>query len=233
MAQGMGTIRNDDVQGPPPPTLSIADATVAEGNSGNTPALFTVTLSAATTSAVSVGYTIAGDTATAGTDFVATGGTVTFAAGETQKTITVPVVGDTLQESNERFLVTLSGAVNATIAKASGQGTILDDDGPPASTAVNYTVSDDWGTGFVAGISIQNNATTTISGWTLEFDLAANITSIWNAVIVSHVGNHYVIKPASWNMVIAPGAAINFGFQGTPGNVSRKLTGVLLNGDPV
>jgi chitinase len=74
-------------------------------------------------------------------------------------------------------------------------------------------VRDDWGAGFVADVSITNNGSATTSGWQLEFDLDANITNIWNAEIVSHVGSHYVIRMASWNAKIAPGGTITFGFQ--------------------
>src|SRR5207253_3008297 len=153
-------------------------------------------------------YITADGTAKAGLDYTTSNGTLTFAPGTTTQTFNVPILGDTLVEGSETFTINLSKPTNAAIGSASATATILDDDSSPAKTVVNYTVSDDWGTGFVAGITIQNNATTAINGWTLEFDLAANITSIWNAVILSHVGNHYVIGPAAWNVVIAPGATI-------------------------
>jgi aryl-phospho-beta-D-glucosidase BglC (GH1 family) len=229
-AQATATIKDDDTA--PAPSVSINDVSLAEGNSGTTPFVFTVSLSAASTVPVSVAYATAGDTATSGSDFFAMTGVLTFAPGETQKTITVSVIGDTTPEPNERFTVNLSGATNATLADATGQGTILDDDTPPAQTSVNYTVNSDWGTGFVAGITLRNNGTAAMNGWTLEFDLAANITSIWNAVILGHVGNHYVLGPAAWDVVIAPGATVSLGFQGTPGNVSRTLSRVLVNGQP-
>src|SRR5262249_38648062 len=158
---------------------------------------------------------------------------LTFTPGTTTQTFTVPILGDTLAEGNETFTINLSKPANATVGNANATATILDDDVAPAKTVVNYTVTDDWGTGFVAGTTSQNNPGTAINGWTLEFDLAANITSIWNAVILSHVGNHYVIGPAAWNVVIAPGTTISLGFQGTPGNVSRTLSNVLVNGQKV
>ena len=77
------------------PSLSIADASVTEGNSGTTTANFTVTLSAAATSTVTVNYATANGTATAGSDYVAASGTLTFTAGQTSKTIPVTVNGDT------------------------------------------------------------------------------------------------------------------------------------------
>jgi chitinase len=90
-------------------------------------------------------------------------------------------------------------------------------------------VANDWGSGFTANMTIQNNGSTAINGWTLEFDLAATITNIWNATIVSHVGNHYVIQAAAWNGTIAAGGSVSFGFQAAPGGVSGPAN-VKLNG---
>ncbi|MDX6081315.1 putative Ig domain-containing protein [Xanthomonas campestris pv. incanae] len=138
-AQGQGTIVNDDAQ----PTLSIDDVSVNEGNSGTTTATFTVTLSAASGQTVSVNYASADGTATAGSDYVARSGTLTFAPGTTAQGVAITVNGDTALEPNETFSVGLSGASNASIARATGAGTILNDDvvvtvGPaslPAATA--------------------------------------------------------------------------------------------------
>ena len=66
--------------------------------------------------------------AVAGSDFTATSGTLTFAPGTTSQTISVPVLGDVLNESNETFRVNLSGATAATIADNQGVGTIIDND---------------------------------------------------------------------------------------------------------
>jgi hypothetical protein len=110
------------------PTLSINDVSVTEGNAGTTTATFTVTLSAAATSTVSVNYATANGTATAGSDYVATSGTLTFPAGTTTKTVPVTVNGDTTVEANETFVVNLSVPVGATLADAQGTGTITNDD---------------------------------------------------------------------------------------------------------
>jgi uncharacterized repeat protein (TIGR01451 family) len=115
--------------------VSINDVSVTEGNSGTTPAVFTVSLQPANaTLTATVDYQTTGGSATSGVDFVATAGTVTFLAGETTKTITVPVVGDSVVEGNESFNVQLSNVVNASFQDTAGVGTIIDDDlgGPPA-----------------------------------------------------------------------------------------------------
>jgi len=112
--------------------LSIADASKAEGNEGESNLVFTVTLSSASTQTVTVAFATAnGDTnpATAGTDYTAANGTVTFAPGDTSKTITVVVKGDTEAEANETFKVVLSNPTNATFLDLSAVGTITNDDG--------------------------------------------------------------------------------------------------------
>ncbi len=111
-----------------PPTLSIGDASAAEGNSGTTPLTFPVTLSAAASQAVTVHYTTSDGSATAPSDYAAASGTLTFAAGEKTKTIAVSVVGDLVMEPDESFTVTLSSPVNGVIDKATATGTISNDD---------------------------------------------------------------------------------------------------------
>ncbi len=152
--QGVGTIVNDD----PLPSLSIDDVTVVEGNTGTVNAVFTVTLSAVSGQTVSVNYATADGTATQPADYTSTSGTLTFTAGQTSRTITVPVIGETVPEANETFFVNLSGATNATIADNQGLGTITNDDVPvtvspgtlPASTvaaAYSQTLTASGGTG--------------------------------------------------------------------------------------
>ncbi|MFM8380313.1 MAG: S8 family serine peptidase [Planctomycetia bacterium] len=115
--------------------ISISGGSVTEGNTGTTPLTFTVTLAAAVSSTVTVNYATANGTAAAGSDFTAASGTLTFAPGETSKTVAVAVAGDTAFESNETFSLTLSGASsNARIATASATGTIVNDDQQVART---------------------------------------------------------------------------------------------------
>jgi hypothetical protein len=126
-SQGVGTILDND----PPPSLTIGDASVLEGNRGTKVLTFTVKLSAASEKWVYVNFATANGTATTGNnDYRATSGTLSFAPGQTTATISVVILGDTAKESNETFFVNLSGATNATIADAQALGTILDDDTP-------------------------------------------------------------------------------------------------------
>ena len=125
---------------PPPalPTLSIGDVTGTEGNSGTTPFVFTVSLSAPTSATVTVSFATANGTATAGVDYVSTSSQLTFSPDETSKTISVLVIGNTTVEANRTFSVQLGNAVNATIADGQGIATIIDDDSPPPPSTTNF-----------------------------------------------------------------------------------------------
>ncbi len=112
----------------PLPALSIGDVTITEGNTGTRAAIFTVTLSAASSRPVTVNYATANGTATASSDYRATSGTLTIPADQTTATITVLVNGDRVGEPNETFVVNLSSPTNATIADNQGVGTVVDDE---------------------------------------------------------------------------------------------------------
>jgi len=118
---------------PPVPTLTIDDVTVAEGNAGTVNAVFTVTLNPTAGGDVTVDFTTADNTASAGSDYNSNSGQVTITTGNSTQTITVQVLGDTLGESNETFFVNLSNATGggATIGDSQGVGTITNDDAPP------------------------------------------------------------------------------------------------------
>ncbi len=125
VSQGVCTIIDNDL----PPSVTISDVSVAEPDSGTINAAFTVTLSAPSGRPITVRYQTAPGTAASGVDYTARAlTTLTFSAGQTTKTITVPVRGDTAAEPNETFFVNLSAPVNVTIADAQGLGTIVNDD---------------------------------------------------------------------------------------------------------
>ncbi len=139
--------------GPPPlPTLSINSVSNNEGNAGNTPFTFTVTLSAASATPVTVSYATAdGSATTAGSDYLPASGVLTFLpGGSLSQTIPVSVVGDLAVESNETFTVTLSAPSGATLGTAQGTGTILNDDAAEPQPEVIPTLSE-WGLLLLAG----------------------------------------------------------------------------------
>lgn len=123
-SEAYGTIVNDDS------LVSISGGgTVVEGNTGTKSVTFTVTLSAASDATVTVNYATADGTATlAGGDYRAASGTLTFAPGQTSKTITVLVNGDRIAEADEYFYVNLTGVTNAGIANGSAFAMIQDEE---------------------------------------------------------------------------------------------------------
>jgi aryl-phospho-beta-D-glucosidase BglC (GH1 family) len=225
---GRATIRNDDTR----PTLSIADASIAEGNAGTKLLNLTVTLSKPAAGAVTVRYATADDTASAGSDYTAKSGTLSFAAGETSKTIQVVVRGDTLVEGNEAFAVRLSNPTGATIADGAAMATITNDDAAPplAGGGLEYAVSSNWGAGFTAAMTVEAGAQA-LNGWTAEFRAPFTITNIWNAEIVSHIGDLYVIRNLSYNARVPAGGETSFGFQAS-GGPAGAVSGLVLNGTP-
>src|SRR5439155_1603605 len=121
----------NDTHWPPAdaPSITINDVSVTEGNTGTVSATFTVSLSAAYGQPVTVHYTTADGSATAGSDYQAASGTLTIPAGQTSGTITVLVNGDRLIEPNERtYFVNLSNLNYGVIADGQSVGTIVDDE---------------------------------------------------------------------------------------------------------
>lgn len=134
---GVGTIQNDDGQ----PTISVDDVAATEGNAGTTTFSFLVSLSNPSSLGITVNYQTTDGTATAPGDFTATAGTASIAAGGLSAAIEVAVAGDLTIESDENFTLDLTNASGATIADASGLGTILDDDGGPTAVIDDVTAA--------------------------------------------------------------------------------------------
>lgn len=121
-AQTIGWIVDDD------PTIAVIGTSVVEGNTGSTQLDFSVVLSLAYDVPVTVHYATADGTAKAGSDYQASSGSLTFAPGQTSKTLSVSVNGDRLAEPNETFFVNLSNPNNAAITNGQGIGNIVDDE---------------------------------------------------------------------------------------------------------
>ena len=116
---------------PPPPTAAIVSAAIMEGAIGRRLLSFTIMLSTAAAQPVTLRWGTVNGTAVAGRDYVAAAGFVTFAPGQTQRTVGVWVLGDRVREADERFRVNLATPVNATISPTAGfaTGLIVNDDG--------------------------------------------------------------------------------------------------------
>ena len=128
------------IQGPP--GLAVADAQVQEA--ANATLAFAVTLSRAPSGTVTVDYATSDGTATAGSDYTAASGTLTFAAGETEKTVSVPVLDDAHDEGSETLTLTLSNPAGAYLADGTATGTINNTDLMPQAWLARFgrTVAD-------------------------------------------------------------------------------------------
>ncbi|MCF7963274.1 MAG: S8 family serine peptidase [Pirellula sp.] len=189
------------------PSVSIASASVSEGNSGSTSLVFNVTLSAASTNDVTVDFTTTPGTALAGSDYTTTSGTLTFLAGQTTKTITVNVVGDTSVEPNETFNVNLSNPVNAQIGTAIGTGSIINDD---VAVTPSLAIND------VSGLE---------SAGTFTFTVTLSTASA-NTVSVNYATANGTARAGSNRDYIATSGTLRF----TPGQLTKTVS-VRINND--
>ena len=200
--QGLGTITDDD----PAPSIGVTDASVLEGNAGTANADFTLSLSSASGKTVSVSWTTTDGTATAGPDYTAGGGTLTFTPGQTSKVVSVSVIGDVLNEGDETFSVDLSAPVNASIADSLGAGTITDDDPQPGISVDDVS-------------TIEGNAGSTNAVFTVSLDRASGrtVTVDWTTTSASaSPGADYTTA----------GGSLTF----TPGQTSKTVS-VAVKGD--
>jgi beta-glucanase (GH16 family) len=128
---------SSNTQTPADPQLNIADVSMPEGNSGFTPFQFTISLDHASSKTVTVAVTTVEGTAKNNEDFTPiTSQVVAFQPNETSKTVTINVVGDNIEESDEQFKMVLSNPTNATIGQGTATATIINDD-----TKVTFTNS--------------------------------------------------------------------------------------------
>jgi hypothetical protein len=180
-------VRGLDIQEDEPFLSMTPGVSVSEGNAGTTDAVFTVKLSAAYDQEVTVEYATAdGDdyyypAAHAGSDYVPTSGTLRIPAGQTSRTVRVPVIGDTLDEIDEYFYLVLANpSANAWLDYTSyGLGQILDDDEPaktwvgPASDG-NWSTAANWSPAGVPGASDF----VTISGKSVNISASATVAGL-------------------------------------------------------
>ncbi len=165
-AQGQGTIQNDDS---PTPVFTVDSVTQAEGNSGTTGFVFTVTMSPTSASPATVDAATADGTATvADGDYVANSQTLSFPANTSTQTFTVTVNGDTKFEPAEAFTVGLSnptGGGGATASPVPGTGTVSNDDTTPSISITDVTQAEgnSGTTAFTFAVSLSNASSQTVS----------------------------------------------------------------------
>lgn len=143
----------------------------------------------------------------------------------------VLIEGDNLESAYIRLMgqfneetepiVLPQGTTRAVFTKEEGDiivehdGDAMDDDNNATDKYdVSFEVIDSWNSGYNAVVRIENISEDVLDNWILSFEYDGEISSIWNAQIVSHVGNEYIIKNVGWNQDILPGQTIEFGVGG-------------------
>ncbi|MEA1072604.1 Calx-beta domain-containing protein [Sphingomonas sp. LY160] len=167
-------VTSEPAGGPPVPqpgTLAIGDVTMTEGNAGTSNMVFTVDRSGGTDGAVSATYTInlTGSASAADIGPTVLTGTISFAAGQSSATISVPIVGDTAFEPNETFTVTLTAPTGGvSIGDGSATGTIVNDDiGAAANVFINEINYDPAGADTGEFIELAGVAGTDLTGYSV------------------------------------------------------------------
>ena len=155
------------------PALTVNDVAITELATGNTAnAVFSVSLSLSSAQTVTVAYATANGTAVAGQDYTAKSGTLTFSPLMTVQTVTVPILGDGVTESNETFTLNLSSPANAIITDAQGQGLIRDYNSVPvlaiSSTSIIEGNSGTSNASFVVTLSAPQTQNVTVAYSTLD-----------------------------------------------------------------
>ena len=158
-----------------PAALSVADANANENTDGTLD--FVVSLDRSSTLTVTVDYATSNGTATAGSDYTATSGTLTFNPGDITKTVSVPVLNDAIDDGGETVTLTLSNASNARIADGTATGTIANSDPIPQAWLARFgrTVADHVVDAVAARLegSSGGGSQVTLGGQRIPFDGAA------------------------------------------------------------
>ena len=215
------------------PTISIADLSISEGDSGISVATFVVSLSRIYSDDVTVNYSTQGGSADPGSDYEEQQGRVTIPAGDLAGEIAVNIYGDLDVENDETLAVVLSIPKNATIARGVATGVVTNDDSNPGNRSAEYRTVSDWGSGFTGELTLTNRTDMAWEGWNVQFNWEHNLKQFWNAELVSRSSEHYVVKNESWNRRVEPGASVTFGFIGNPGKVTSTPHNILINGERV
>ena len=212
-ATGVGTIVDND----PAPVLNITGPATINETAGT--ATYTVTLTGNTSLPVTVNYGTANGTATSGTDYTSTSGTLTFAVGETSKTITVPILNDFKVENSENYTISLSSPTNATINTGSVTTSIINDDFAPhvdldANNSAGVT-GDDYRTFYTVGGGLAVSIS----------DIDTNVTDVNVPAGTDATTKH--IKSATVELTNAQtGDAFNFGTM--PSGITASKSGNII-----
>ncbi len=223
------------------PCISADEVTITEPDTGTVNAVFTLRLSAASNVPVRVNYSTVAGTAQLGTDLQNTYGRLQFAPGQTTATVTVPIIGDLLDEPDEQFVLRLDGVVGATIARANVIGTIVDNDPEPTLTVSDASVIESYnspGLAFNFTLSAPSNrpisfrlrtADGTATGGTDYFATEFVVTMPPGTTTATHrvfIAADEMFEPDE-TMIVTLSEPVNIGLPDT------EAIGTILNDDPV
>jgi len=215
---GVITILNDDTL----PAVSIADASLTEGDTGDTALHFTISLTAAAAAAVSGTFSTADGTATGGADFVAqTAAAWSIPAGQSTATVEVPIHGDFLIEGPDTFTVSLANLSNGLAGRMTATGTILDDDSRVVTIADAQLAEGDSGTQNMTFTILVNQArgdgpitgtfSTTSGTATSDLDYTSQANIAWTipagqtstTISVPIIGDALIEGPETFTVTLA------------------------------
>lgn len=192
---GTGTIVTDDLR-IEPPTVDINDVRVTEGDGGTTNATFTLSLDKPAPSVALLDVATESGSALAGQDFTQTSTRVVFSPGDSSQTVSIPVVGDLIDEPEQNFFVTLQTAGNVVVAgDGRGVATIVDNDDPPT-----ISVSE------VVEVTEGNAGTTTDAIFEVSLSLPSELdvaVDFATGGASAHAGEDY--ESAAGTLQFAPG----------------------------
>jgi Ca2+-binding RTX toxin-like protein len=208
-----GTIRNDDAAVAGPSLALSGPASVSEGNTGGTALIYTVTRSGDTSGSSTASWALTGrgSNPADALDFVGglASGSVTFAAGETSKTISITIAGDVAVESDEGFTLALSSpSAGTTISSGAVLGTIINDDVPVTPASLSLT----------GGISLaEGNAGTTSYTYTVNRGGDVSIASSASWAVAGSTANPADAGDFGGTL---PNGTVTF----APGEVTKTIT---------
>jgi len=208
------TIVNDD----PIPQIISSNITIAEGDTGTTNANFTVSLNNPSSETITVNFTTANGTATAESDYTATSGTLTFAPGELNQTIAVPIIGDTEVELGETFNLNLSSPINATLPTSTFTGFIENDEHLPSSYSIvtnSLTIPEG-----AAPNSVLDSFVITRSNYTEQ---SSSIDYTFSGIAT--LNDDYQLFTITGNGISTSGNTINFAVGATTATLTLKILG--------
>jgi cellulase/cellobiase CelA1 len=135
----------------------------------------------------------------------------------------------TLNNCVKRWRTAVHVTVSAVLVAIAGLG--IAPAAHAAAAAATLSVEHTWQTGFIANFTVTNASMAPLSDWKLEFDMPAgqSISHTWNSSF-TQTGTHFVITPANWNRVIAPGGSATGGMRGVLSGTYSPPSNCVLNG---